>query len=142
MTNDLVEQALIAFKLWVDSIPTAERYHFNEDGAGYKKDEYNFHSHSFIEGYKVGLQAKHSESEPVAKIVKNTGGQITIQKPEGSYFDISKHIGDMLYTKPQASDAEDKLKIAKDALQAECGNRCNAEYNPCAARQALEKIGE
>ena len=40
------------------------------------------------------------------------------------------------------SDAKDKLKIAIDALQAECGNRCNAEYNPCADKQALEKIGE
>ena len=40
------------------------------------------------------------------------------------------------------SDAKDKLKIAIEALQAECGNRCNAENNPCAAKQALEKIGE
>ena len=39
-------------------------------------------------------------------------------------------------------DLEDKLKIAVDALRADCGNRCNAENNPCASRIALEKISK
>ena len=32
------EQVLIAYKTWKDSISSEERYHFNEDGAGYIKD--------------------------------------------------------------------------------------------------------
>ena len=48
----------------------------------------------------------------------------------------------MLEAAPKPPIVETKLKMAIEALQAECGNRCNAEYNPCAAKQALEKIGE
>jgi hypothetical protein len=33
----------------------------------------------------------------------------------------------------------DKAEVARlrDALEFECGGRCNAEYNPCNAREAL-----
>lgn len=37
-------------------------------------------------------------------------------------------------------DKKDKLKIAVEYLEQECGNRCNAEYNQCAARQVLQQI--
>jgi hypothetical protein len=29
---------------------------------------------------------------------------------------------------------------ALEALEADCGNRCNAEYNPCAARVAADAL--
>ena len=29
------------------------------------------------------------------------------------------------------------IDVLREALEAECGGRCNAEYNPCNARQAL-----
>ena len=29
-------------------------------------------------------------------------------------------------------------KVLRDALEAECGGLCNAEYNTCAARAALQ----
>ena len=29
-----------------------------------------------------------------------------------------------------------------EALEFECGNRCNAEYNPCSAREALKLNAE
>jgi hypothetical protein len=34
----------------------------------------------------------------VAKIIRNASGQITIQGPDGDYFDMSEHIGATLYT--------------------------------------------
>ena len=46
------------------------------------------------------------------------------------------------YHQAKCEESEAKLKLAREALQAECGNRCNAEYNPCAARQALDRMGE
>lgn len=33
-----------------------------------------------------------------------------------------------------------KIEVARMALALECGNRCNAEYNPCNAREALKEI--
>jgi hypothetical protein len=44
--------------------------------------------------------------EPVAKIVRNTAGQISIQTPEGNSFDMSKHIGAVFYTTPPAAQRE------------------------------------
>ena len=33
-----------------------------------------------------------------------------------------------------------KLDKAKEALEFECGGRCNAEYNPCNAREVLKEL--
>lgn len=30
----------------------------------------------------------------------------------------------------------------REALEFECGGRCNAEYNPCNAREVLQALGE
>lgn len=35
---------------------------------------------------------------------------------------------------------EPVLKIALDSLDQSCGDRCNAEYNPCHAREAADAI--
>ena len=103
MTNELVEQLLInngVLKNQVSDMRSKFDYSFSAKELSNLVtlvcDKYH--------------QTKCAESEPVAKIVKNKGGQITIQKPDSSYFDISKHIGDTLYTAPQPSDAEAKLK--------------------------------
>lgn len=32
------------------------------------------------------------------------------------------------------------LKARIDEMEAECGGRCNAEYNPCAAREEADKL--
>lgn len=34
----------------------------------------------------------------------------------------------------------DAIKLAIEALEVACGNRCNAEYNPCQAREALAAL--
>lgn len=34
----------------------------------------------------------------------------------------------------------DAIKLAIDALEAACGGRCNAEYNPCRYREALAAL--
>ena len=34
----------------------------------------------------------------------------------------------------------DPIKLAIEALEAACGNRCNAEYNPCQAREAIAAL--
>jgi hypothetical protein len=53
-----------------------------------------------ITAFKQALAAP--VQEPVAKIVINTAGrQISIQTPEGDVFDVSKHVGAVLYTTPQ-----------------------------------------
>ena len=40
------------------------------------------------------------KQEPVAKVVLNLANQITMQKPNGDYFDVSKHVGDFFYAAP------------------------------------------
>ena len=37
---------------------------------------------------------------------------------------------------------DEALKLALEALEAACGNRCNAEYNPCFQREAITAIKE
>lgn len=37
-------------------------------------------------------------------------------------------------------EIEEQLKIAVEVLEDDCGGRCNAEYNPCVSRKALNKI--
>jgi hypothetical protein len=39
-----------------------------------------------------------SAQEPVAKVARNASGQISIQKPDGNAFDISKYVGQSFYT--------------------------------------------
>ena len=40
------------------------------------------------------------EQEPVAKVVCNSAGQISMQTLDGNSFDISKYVGSMFYTTP------------------------------------------
>lgn len=52
----------------------------------------------------------------------------------GSISDISdekEYIAAMLRAQHAA------IKTLREALEVACGGRCNAEYNPCYARQAL-----
>jgi rRNA maturation endonuclease Nob1 len=37
---------------------------------------------------------------------------------------------------------DEALKLALEALEQTCGNRCNSEYNPCYARTAITAIKE
>lgn len=51
------------------------------------------------------------------------------------------------YSALESANAEnaklkENLKIAIEALEFECGNRCAIGINPCNAREALEKIKE
>jgi hypothetical protein len=41
-----------------------------------------------------------TEQEPVAKVVCNSAGQISMQTLDGNSFDISKYVGSMFYTTP------------------------------------------
>jgi hypothetical protein len=41
-------------------------------------------------------------------------------------------------SKPDERDAV--LRLALEALEVACGDRCNAEYNPCYAREAIAVI--
>jgi hypothetical protein len=54
----------------------------------------------------------------VAKIIRNASGQITIQGPDGDYFDMSEHIGATLYTSQttatQAAVATAMRKAARE----------------------------
>ena len=45
-------------------------------------------------------KAEQAEPEPVAKVVLNRTNQITMQKPNGDCFDVSKHVGDFFYAAP------------------------------------------
>ena len=35
---------------------------------------------------------------------------------------------------------KERVRIATEALEFECGNRCHPEHNPCSAREALAKL--
>ena len=41
------------------------------------------------------------------------------------------------YTAAVEAPLQARIAQLEEALKAECGDRCNAEYNPCAARQLL-----
>ena len=40
----------------------------------------------------------------------------------------------------EGKEMNDAIKQAIDALEAVCGDRCNAEYNPCQAREAIAAL--
>ena len=51
------------------------------------------------------LKAKLVETqEPVAIVSVSPSRQISITNPDGTFFDVSKHIGKILYTKPPARE--------------------------------------
>lgn len=82
-------------------------------------------------------QTKQSQSEAVGE---------ALESPVDKDYTIATFnaevvpAGTKLYTTPP--NHTEALAVAKEALEFECGNRCNAEYNPCSARQALDKIKE
>jgi hypothetical protein len=55
----------------------------------------------------------------VAKIIRNASGQITMQRPNGDYFDISKYIGATLYTSQTTA-----TQAAVAAAMRECAEIC------------------
>jgi hypothetical protein len=44
--------------------------------------------------------------EPVLKVTSN-GSQLSLTKPNGDYWDMSKHIGELFYTSPQQREWKD-----------------------------------
>jgi hypothetical protein len=42
-----------------------------------------------------------SQSEPVAKVIRNSAGQILIQDGKGGSFDMSQYVGQSFYAAPQ-----------------------------------------
>ena len=63
--------------------------------------------------------AERAEQEPVAKVVLNRANQITMQKPNGDYFDISKHVGEYFYAAPvRTKDLTDdeELELARSSV--------------------------
>ena len=62
--------------------------------------------------------AAPEQSNPVAKIVRNASGQISMQSPAGSAFDMSKHVGETLYTAaPQPTTPEPVNQMLLAALR-------------------------
>lgn len=51
------------------------------------------------------MKLELEQVEPVAKIIRNAAGQISIQTPYGEPFDMSKHIGAIFYTASQPAAA-------------------------------------
>jgi len=64
--------------------------------------------------YKAMIaECQEVESESVMKVTNN-GAQLSITKPDGTYWDMSKHIGQEFYTTPQPDRiAELEAKLAK-----------------------------
>ena len=53
--------------------------------------------HAMREVQRLGQEI---EQKPVAKVVCNSAGQISMQTLDGNSFDISKYVGTKLYTTP------------------------------------------
>lgn len=62
------------------------------------------------------IESARLNAAPVARVVRNAAGQISIKDGQGEHFDMSKHVGDSFYTNPMVAakitDGE-ILKIAK-----------------------------
>jgi len=50
---------------------------------------------------------------------------------------MAEHSANKLQSKLDKANA--RIAQLEEALKAECGDRCNSEYNPCAARQVLNE---
>ncbi len=57
------------------------------------------------------------EQEPVAKVVCNSAGQISMQTLDGNSFDISKYVGSMFYTTPPQQEPVAYWKEHAQGLQ-------------------------
>jgi hypothetical protein len=61
-----------------------------------------------------------SQSEPVAKVIRNSAGQILIQDGKGGSFDMSQYVGQSFYAAPQQAipsgwiSVTDTNKLPKD----------------------------
>lgn len=99
------------------------------------------------EWFIAGWQAAKSVpvvGEPVAKIRKNTTGQVHIVAPDGNAFDMSKHIGSTLYTEPTMARAITESEISRLRKDAALGQRIRAEYNgmkTSTSERFLEALG-
>jgi len=68
----------------------------------------------------------------------------TWEMPSGEIFPRDKSITRQAFAEGAAHSSHAKLlamlETAVDALEFECGNRCNAENNPCNAREILTEL--
>jgi len=55
-------------------------------------------------------------SEPVAQVVRNGAGQVYLQDGKGGYFDVSKYVGQKLYTTPPAEAKREPLSDGQITL--------------------------
>jgi hypothetical protein len=81
-------------------------------------------------------QAALHSGEPVAEVHKE-GGQLSLRKPDGGYFDISKYIGVKLYTTPQPVVPEAKVW---NQLEGRDGKMYVDGWNAC--RDAMLSAGK
>jgi hypothetical protein len=81
-----------------------------EDGDFYSQD---CRDYAYF-GYKAALASQ----EPVGYVNKNPSGQISLRDMNDNAFDMSKYIGDKIYTSPQAHpDLQDaRLKQLESIL--------------------------
>lgn len=49
------------------------------------------------------IESERLNINPVARVVRNEAGQISIKDGQGEYFNISKHVGDSFYTNPMVA---------------------------------------
>jgi hypothetical protein len=69
--------------------------------------------HAMREVQRLGQEI---EQEPVAKVVCNSAGQISMQTLDGNSFDISKYVGSMFYTTPPKQGKEPVAWLSTDSI--------------------------
>lgn len=86
---------------------------------------------------------KLREQEPVAIISQNDAGQISIKNHDGTFFDMSKHVGCQFYAAPVAASAVPAPSVPEEFLVVvERICRMAGEYETAAQSRALLQSAE
>lgn len=85
-------------------------------------------------GHEMSIQTVTEKEQQLSSMLKRCSEVLRMATQER---DEALHT---IKIQEAVADGNGKLiKVLRDALEAECGGRCNAEYNPCAARTALTR---
>lgn len=122
---DNVRDSVIAGNLELGELIESAKAQLLTQGEATKDlsaDDKNLYQQNAWNLYEGTNTPQAQQQEPVMKVTNN-GSQLSLTKPDGSYWDMSKHIGDVFYTTPQVTQQEPS--------RCDCCGKGNMYCNEC-----------
>lgn len=103
--------------------PNTDFTRYKPDSYAYKNDAIDEEWYLWDEAYQAALaheRQRNTSGEEVAKIIRNEAGQVSLQDVNGNGFNMSKYIGQSLFTAPPQSPS---VREALEAAAKICANQ-------------------